>query len=284
VNKTEKRRPLNPVLREVAVMRQVMGILRKELMIYFTTPVAYVVFALFTVVASVFFWSFLQRFMLESTQFLQYQRPELLDRLNFNDRVLTPLYVGYVQIIFPLVRPLLTMRLIAEERRTKTMELLLSSPVKPWQIVAGKYLSSVIMVLCMAAICLVYPVLLELFGSGAGDTGPLDWPTVWLGLLGLVLVGATCCAVGLFTSSITDNQIVAAVIGMMTLLFFWVLRGVGASKEGLLGDVLSYVSILSHIESFARGIFSIPDLVYFASFIFLALFLSNRMVESQRWT
>src|SRR5687767_2808967 len=137
-------------------MRQMMGILRKELTIYFTTPVAYVVFALFTVVASIFFWSFLQRFQLESSQFLQYQRPELLDRLNFNDRVLTPLYVGYVQIIFLFVLPLLTMRLIAEERRAKTMELLLSSPVKPWQIIVGKYLSSVIMVLCMAGICAVY--------------------------------------------------------------------------------------------------------------------------------
>ena len=104
-----------------------------------------------------------------------------------------------------------------------------------------------------------------------------------MGLLGLTLVGATCCAVGMFTSSITDNQIVAAVIGMMTLLFFWVLRGVGSSVEGIMGEILVYLSILSHIESFARGIFSVPDLVYFLSFIFLALFLSNRMVESQRW-
>ncbi|MEW5848407.1 MAG: ABC transporter permease [Myxococcota bacterium] len=265
-------------------MRQVMGILRKELIVYFTTPVAYVVFALFTVVASIFFWSFLQRFMLESQQFLHMQRPELLDRLNFNDRVITPLFVGYVQIIFLFVLPLLTMRLIAEERRTRTMELLLSSPVRPWQIVLGKYLASVVMVLCMALISAVYPVLLEVFGAGSGSSGPLDWGTVGLGLLGLTLVGATCCAVGLFTSSLTDNQIVAAVIGMMALLFFWVLRGVGASVEGTLGEVLSYISILSHIESYARGIFSVPDLVYFLSFIFLALFLSNRMVESQRWT
>jgi ABC-2 type transport system permease protein len=265
-------------------MRQLTGILKKELVIYFTTPIAYVVFALFTLVASIFFWSFLQRFQLESQQFLQYQRPELLDRLNFNDRVLTPLYVGYVQIIFLFVLPLLTMRLLAEERRSRTMELLLSSPVRSWQVVTGKYLAAVAMVACMTVICAIYPVILEVFGAGAGSKGPLDWGTVGLGLLGLFLVGSTCCAVGIFTSSITDNQIVAAVIGMMTLLFFWVLRGVGSSMEGTLAEVLTYMSILSHIESYARGLFSVPDLVYFLSFIFLALFLSNRMVESQRWT
>ena len=92
-----------------------------------------------------------------------------------------------------------------------------------------------------------------------------------------------CRRTWFFTSSITDNQVVAAVIGMMTLLFFWVLRGVGSSMEGMVGEVLTYLSILSHIESFARGVFSAPDLVYFASFIFLALFLSHRAVEAQRW-
>lgn len=264
-------------------MRALAGIFRKELKIYFTTPVAYVVFALFSLVASFFFWSFVQRFQMEVMQFQQYQRPDLLDRLNLNDRVLTPLYVGYVQIIFLFLMPLLTMRLVAEERRSRTMELLMSSPVRPWQIVLAKYLAAVTMVLCLAAICFVYAFLLEAFGEGIGDKGPLDWNTTWMGLLGLTLVGSTCAAVGLFTSSITDNQIVAAVIGMMTLLFFWVLRGVGSSLEGSLGEVLTYMSLLSHIESFARGIFSVPDLVYFASFIFLALFLSHRMVEGQRW-
>jgi ABC-2 type transport system permease protein len=265
-------------------MRPMLGIFRKELKIYFTTPVAYVVMALFALVASFFFWSFIQRFQMQMMQFEQYQRSDLMDRMNLNDQVLTPLYVGYVQIIFLFMLPLLTMRLIAEERRNKTMELLLSSPVRPWQVVLGKYLAAVVMVLCLSAICGVYAVLLEMFGEGAGEAGPLDWATALMGLLGLTLVGATCVAVGLFTSSITDNQIVAAVIGMMTLLFLWVLRGVGASMEGVLGEVLSYLSILSHIESFARGVFNVADLVYFASFIFLALFLSHRMVEAQRWT
>jgi len=264
-------------------MRTLIGIARKELKIYFTTPIAYVVFALFALIASVFFWSFLQRFMLDSQLFLQMQRPELLEHLNFNDRVITPLYVGYVQIIFLFVVPLLTMRLLAEERRTKTMELLLSTPISPWQIVLGKYLAALTMVLAMAAICLVYPVLLELFGRGVGDAGPLDWPTVWLGLMGLFLMGATCAAVGLFTSSITENQIVAAVIGMMMLLFFWVLRGVGEGMEGALAGLLTYLSLLSHIESYTRGVFSVTDLVYFGSFIVLFLFLSHRMVESLRW-
>ena len=140
------------------------------------------------------------------------------------------------------------------------------------------------MVLCLAAICFVYAFILEAFGEGVGDRSVLDWSTTWMGLLGLVMMGATCCAVGLFTSSITDNQIVAAVIGMMTLLFFWVLRGIGGSLEGQLGSALAWLSLLSHIESFARGVFSVADMVYFLSFIALMLFLSIRAVESQRWT
>ncbi len=265
-------------------MRPLMGIYRKELKIYFTTPVAYVVFALFSIVASFFFWSFVQRFQMQIMQFEQYQRADLLDRLNLNDSVLTPLYVGYVQIIFLFMLPLLTMRLIAEERRNRTMELLMSSPVRPWTVVLAKYLGAVTMVLCLAAICFVYAFILEAFGEGVGDRSVLDWSTTWMGLLGLVMMGATCCAVGLFTSSITDNQIVAAVIGMMTLLFFWVLRGIGGSLEGQLGSVLAWLSLLSHIESFARGVFSVADMVYFLSFIALMLFLSIRAVESQRWT
>ncbi|MFH1810721.1 MAG: ABC transporter permease [Pseudomonadota bacterium] len=234
-------------------MRTLAGILRKELIIYFTTPIAYVVMALFTAIASIFFWTFLSRFMADSQTFLQVGRPELLDQLNFNDRVLTPLYVGYVQMIFLFVLPLLTMRLVAEERRTHTMELLLSTPVQPWQIVLGKYLAALTLVLVLCSICLVYPLLLQLFGRGVGEAGPLDWGSVWLGWLGLVLVGATCAAVGLFTSSVTESQIVAAVLGMMLLLFFWVLRGVGAGLDGATGAALHQVSLLTHIESYARG-------------------------------
>ena len=163
-------------------------------------------------------------------------------------------------------------------------ELLLSTPVRPWQIVLGKYLAALAMVLVLAAVCLVYPLLLQLFGRGVGDQGPLDWGSVWLGWLGLVLVGATCAAVGLFTSSLTESQVVAAVLGMMLLLLFWVLRGVGQSLDGAAASVLQQLSLLTHIESYARGLFSVPDLVYFASVIGLFLFGTHRSLESLRWS
>lgn len=264
-------------------MSVVIGVLRKELRIYFTTPTAYVVLSLFTVVASVFFWTFLARYMADSQAFIQAQRPELLDRLNFNDRVITPLYVGYVQLIFLFVMPLLTMRLIAEERRTRSIELLLSSPISSWQIVLGKYLSALVLVLAMCGVALIYPLLLSIFGRGAGASGAVDWASVWLGVLGLFFVGAVCAAVGLLSSSLSDNQIVAAVVGMMTLLFFWLLRGVGTSLEGAPAQILRELSLLTHIESYARGILSLGDLFYFAAMIGFFLFLAQRMVESLRW-
>ncbi len=261
-----------------------LNIARKELKIYFTTPVAYVVIALFTALASVFFWSFLTHFMVQSQLLLKAQRPDLLAHLNFNDSVITPLFVGYVQIVFLFVLPLLTMRLIAEERHSGTMELLLSSPIKPWQILGGKYLAALVLVVVMTFLCLTYPLLLQVFGRGVGEVGPIDWGSVWVGLLGLLLVGATCAAVGLFTSSITESQMVAAITALMILLFFWVLRGIGASSEGLVSDVLLQLSIVTHIEPFARGLLSLSDLVYFIGFIIFFLFLSHRAIEGLRWS
>jgi ABC-2 type transport system permease protein len=139
-------------------------------------------------------------------------------------------------------------------------------------------------VLSLTFICFIYAALLEMFGEGAGNAGPVDWSTALMGLLGVLLVGATCTALGLFTSSVTDSQMVAAVLGMLTGLIFWVLKGMASRDQSLAADVMGYVSILSHIESFARGVFSLTDFVYFLSFIFLCLFLSHRMVEAQRWT
>ncbi len=265
-------------------MSVVLGILRKELKIYFTTPTAYVVLSLFTVVASVFFWTYLARYMADSQAFISAQRPELLDRLNFNDRIITPLYVGYVQMIFLFVMPLLTMRLIAEERRTRSIELLLSSPISSWQIVFGKYLAALTLVLAMTLISLIYPLLLTIFGKGTGGAGAVDWISVGLGALGLFLVGGVCAAVGLLSSSLSDNQIVAAVIGMMSLLFFWLLRGLATSLEGAPAKILRELSLLSHIESYARGLFNLSDLFYFVALAGFVLYLAQRMVESLRWS
>jgi ABC-2 type transport system permease protein len=260
------------------------GLLKKELKIAFTTPIAYVVFMAFAVLSSLLFWLRLMAFEELMQRYLHFSDPELLDRLNFNDVILSYLFIN-MQIIFLVAMPMLTMRLIAEERKQKTFELLLTSPIRPWQILIAKYAASLMLVASLCVLALVYPAILHVFGqSGLVDTSPVDWTSTLFGLLGLFLAGAGFAAVGLFFSSVTENQVVAALLTLLGLLLLWYLQGAGFKTAGWLGVTLVYMSPLSHIDSFALGVLDTADLVYYLSLCFFFLFLTHRMIEGRRWT
>ena len=262
-------------------MNSYLWIIKKELKVYSSTKLVYVVLFLFTLLASLFFYTFLMRYQSDSFAFMNLNRPELLERLNFNDRIITPLFVGYVQIIFLFLLPLLTMQLIAKEKQNKTIELLLSSPISSTEIILGKYLSAAFIVSLMILICLFYPIILEFYGD-SNASSVIDWSSVFIGLLGLLLVALTSLALGLFVSTVSNSQAVAAIVTMMILLFLWMLRNIGEGASSYLKDILYYLSILTHIESFAKGVFSLGDFVFFVSLIVLFLFLSIRIFESSR--
>lgn len=261
-------------------MRNAIAIARKELNIYFTTPIAYVMFTIVTIIGSFFFLRLVGQYQQVSMFYMRFNNPQLMNRMNFIDMIMMPLYVN-LGVVLIFVAPFLTMRLIAEERRQKTFELLMTTPVTPGQIVMGKYLAAVVVMSATILVTFIYPLLLNWAGGGAGS---VEWHTVFTAYAGLLLLGAAFMAIGLFISSLTESQVVAALITFVVLLLTWII-GWGASEaEGASRSVLTYLSSVQHEVDFAKGVIDSKDLIYFGSVIVMGLFLTHRAVEAQRWS
>ncbi|MFL5415601.1 MAG: ABC transporter permease, partial [Myxococcales bacterium] len=178
-------------------MKNAIAIAKKELNIYFATPIAYVMFTLFVVIGSYFFLRLLGSYEQASLMYMRFNSPEMMNRLNFQDAIFRNLF-GNLGVILIFIIPFLTMRLVAEEKRQKTMELLYTTPVTPGQIVWGKYLAAILILICTLALTLLYPLLVQLV---ARDQSGVEWRSVFLGYLGLFLLGAAYTALGLFISA-----------------------------------------------------------------------------------
>jgi ABC-2 type transport system permease protein len=262
-------------------MRALLTIFSKEMRVYFTTWISYVFLAVFTIFAAYVFQDRLGRFQQISFQFLQMQATQYLEHLNLTDMVLAPLF-AQMAVIMLFLLPVLTMRLITEERQQRTMELLMTLPVRSLDIILGKYLAAFVMVLAALALLLIFPLLLYIYG-GADQGSPIDWNTVWTAYLGLTLFAAAGLAIGLFWSSMTQSLVVAGIGTFITLLMLWVLGWKGYGEAGFWSDLLGYISIINHIESFVRGLVRLQDIVYYLSLTFVGIFMAHRMVEAQRW-
>ncbi len=260
-------------------MRNTLAIAKKELNIYFTTPLAYVIMTLIVLIGSYFFINAVSSYELYSKQYAMIQNPEVMSRLNFQDLIFRGLF-GFLGVILVFLAPFLTMRLIAEEKRNKTMELLFTTPVTPTEIVLGKYLSALAMLVFALALTLLYPVLIERY---AGQNG-VEWRSVLLGYVGLFLLGAALLAIGLFISALTESQAIAGMVGFFLSLLLWIIGWAGASAEGLTKDVLGFIGLVTHLEGFSKGIVDLKDVVYFVSIIVLGLFATHRAVEAHRWS
>jgi ABC-2 type transport system permease protein len=197
--------------------------------------------------------------------------------LNVTDAVLRPLFAN-LSVILLLVMPLVTMRLFAEERRSGTIELLLTYPVRDGAVLIGKYLAALTLYATMIAGTLAYPAIIVWIARAGVEWGPL-----LTGYIGLLLMGAMFLAVGLFASSLTENQIVAAVVTFGILLIFWIIGWTAEFATGALGVVLTHLSILEHNDTFAKGVLDTKDIIYYLNFTALALFLTLRSLESRRW-
>jgi ABC-2 type transport system permease protein len=254
-------------------MKNVWFIAKKELMAYFSSPIAYAVSAVFMLLVGFFFYSLVWWFNSQSMQMAQ--NPYYAQQVNINQMVYSPLFHN-ISIILLLMLPLLTMRLFAEEKRIGTEELLFTSPVSVSQIILGKYLAS----LAVLAVMLLLTGLLSLFAFAYGnpETAP-----VLVGYLGLFLMGAAFIAVGIFFSSLTENQIVSAILTFGALLLFWILSWAASSAGGIWKGVLNYLSFFQHFDGMTRGILDTADLVYYLSFSFFGLFLTHAVIQSRRW-
>jgi len=260
-------------------MRNAIAIARKELNIYFATPIAYVMFTVFIILGSYYFITLVQGYEAISRESMMRQNQEILQRLNFQDVIFRNLF-GFLGILLVFIVPFLTMRLIAEERRARTMELLYTTPVSAFEIVIGKFLAALAILACALALTLLYPILVEKFAGQAG----VEWRSVLLGYLGLFLLGAAFMSVGLFISALTESQMIAALITLCALLLLWILAWAAQSAEGTAREILQYAAATQHLDNFSKGVLDLKDLIYFLSLISLGLFATHRAVEAHRWS
>jgi len=257
-------------------MRKTLALIRKELLIFFTTPTAYAALSIFVILSSFFFLRLLGAFQAR-VELTTQKAPELLQYLNLTDGVLEPLYLQ-IAIIFIFVMPFLSMRLFAEERRLKTYELLLVHPISITAIALGKYLAALIVLLAMVGLSLAYPCLLAAYA----DLGRPSWNTVACGLLGLTLCGGSFLAVGMFLSSLTQSQALAASVTFCVLLLLWMAGWAAADQLGFSREVLLALSAIDHVRGFTRGAIELSDVVYFLSLIGLGVFFTCQSLELQR--
>lgn len=254
-------------------MSNVWAICKKEIKSYFTSPIAYVAITVFLILVGFFFQSLIWWFNTQSMQMAQ--NPYYQQQMNINQMVFSPLFHN-ISIILLLMIPLLTMRLFSEEKKIKTDELLYTSPISINQIILGKYLASLFVLLVMMLLTGLLTILTFVYGNP-------EVKPILVGYLGLFLMGAAFMAVGIFFSSVTENQIVAAVLTFGSLLLFWVLNWASYSAAGIWKEVLNYVSFFQHFDDMTKGILDTTDLVYYISFIFLGLFLTHSVIQSRRW-
>jgi ABC-2 type transport system permease protein len=195
--------------------------------------------------------------------------------LNLNEMLIRPM-LGFASTISLFLLPLITMRLFAEEKKTGTMELLLTSPVSDLEIIMGKWIGAMLLygsVLAMSALDLSF-----LFFWGKPD-----WKPVLVGYLGLILQGGCLLAIGAFISSLTRNQIVAGGATFFVCLILYLLRSFSEFDSGAMSQVASYLSIMTHSESFSKGVIDSRDVIFYLSMTFFALFITSRSMESLRW-
>lgn len=254
-------------------MKNIWAICKKEIRTYFTSPIAYVAITVFLVLVGFFFYSLIWWFNSQSLQMAQ--NPYYYQQLNINQMVYSSLFHN-ISIILLLMIPLLTMRLFAEEKKIKTDELLFTSPVSINQIILGKYSASLFVLLVMLGLTGV----LSIFTFAYGNPEPAP---IVNGYFGLFMMGAAFMAFGIFFSSLTENQIVSAVLTFGTLLLFWILSWASYSAGSFWKSILNYLSFFQHFDDMTQGVLDTTDVVYYLSFIFFGLFLTHSVIQSRRW-
>jgi ABC-2 type transport system permease protein len=247
-------------------------IARKELTSYFRSPIAYGVMAFFALIAGYFFYASVIYFVRRGIESSMMGQSFPMD---MNEFVIRPFFSN-VGVIALFLIPMITMRLFAEEKRTGTIELLLTSPIHDLEIILGKFIGAVALYTAMLAISGLSLLLLFAYGKP-------DWKPIMVGYFGLLLQGAALLAIGTFISNCTKNQIVAGVAAFAVCLMLWILSWVSEFGTSIPERIMAYIAVTSHFDSFSKGVLDSKDILYYASVIFVGLFLTARSMESLRW-
>ncbi len=254
-------------------MQNILAIWQREMKSYFVSPIAYVVLTVFLFLSGLIFFGNLSevyQYTMTTAQMGQGTQP-----------IDVPAYVTQslfrtITVILLLVVPMMTMGLFSEEKKRGTIELLLTTPVGNYQALLGKYFASL-------------TFLLILLASSAITISPLfmysqpDWKPILSGYLGLLLYGAALLALGVFISTLTENQIVAVILTFGVSLVLWLVSVFASSATGAAKDVINYLSVISHLDDFIKGVIDTSHVIYYVTFAFVGLFLAYRSLESMRW-
>ncbi len=254
-------------------MRNIAAIFQRELRAYFASPIVYVLGTIFLLISGAFFFLTVRGYAEASLRAAG--QPFAATYLNSTDMVFRPIFQN-VWVIMLLMMPLLTMRLFAEERRQGTIELLLSYPVRDGDVILGKLLAVFGAFGLMLALTFAYPVYIAAVGT-------VEWGPLVTGYLGVVALAFALFAWGTFFSTLTENQIVAALIGFGFALLAFIVGWLGDATSGLASTVLRYLSIQGHLDSFQRGVLDTRDIVYYVLATTLGLFLTWRSLDARRF-
>jgi len=257
-------------------MRNIVAIIERELRAYFSSPIAYVVLTIFVFLSGFFFRLYLAQVMqmgLMSQMQAQQFGPRPMDMPGMISRG----FLSTLSVILLFIMPMLTMGLFSEEKKRGTIELLLTAPLTDAQVVLGKFLAAGSFFIILLLSTWIPMGALYLYGSPA--SGPIL--TAYLGLL---LYGLAIVAVGLFISTLTENQIIAAVLSFGMIMVLWLVDAMANYAESPTSKgVLSYLSILSHLDDFMKGVLSTSNIIFYVSLMLVGLFLTYRSIDSLRW-
>jgi ABC-2 type transport system permease protein len=253
-------------------MRNVWTIFRKEIRSYFVSPIAYLLLTMFALIFGFFFWNALGYFVFVG---MESQMRGQSFPMNVNEELIRPL-LSNISVVGLFLIPMITMRLFAEEKRTGTIELLATSPIRDIEVILGKWLAAVALYTAMLLLTAVNFAFVFKYGNP-------DWKPLAIGYLGLLLQAGALLAIGTFISTLTKNQIIAGGATFGACLLLWVLEWVSGYETSTWARVLSYMSVITHFESFSKGLLASKDAVFYVTVIFLGLFLTARSMESLRW-
>jgi ABC-2 type transport system permease protein len=253
-------------------LHNVKAIAAKELRSYFASPVAWVMMALF---AFIFGWFFINYVWFFVSQSMRGGFGGAPPTVNLNNELIRPL-LSNASVLILFLLPMVTMRTYSEEKRSGTIELLLTSPLKDAEIVFGKFFGVVGLYAALMAVTLLYVLVLFVYGSP-------QWKPLISGYLGLFLMGSCFIAMGLFISSTTKNQMVAGAATFVFALLFWVINWAAESAGPTIGPILSYLSITEHFDDFGKGVIDTKHVIFYLSFIAMGLFLTLKSVDTDRW-
>ena len=261
----------------MSAARNVAAIVQKEWRHYFGSPIAWVALFVWTMLFGIFFYFAFSFFVQRSAMSAQHMEMGGGPAMSLNDWVIAPVLQN-MSVVALFIVPMLTMRLFAEEKRQGTIELLATSPLTDLQIVLGKFLAA-----CGLYALMIVAGLANLALVWHYATVNPEWKPVLTGALALLLFGGSFIAMGLFVSTLTRNQIVAAILSFCLFLGMWTLGWADDPMGGPAGKVVAYLGATTHLEQMLKGVLALKDLVFYLSLITFGLFLAHQSVESQRW-